>query len=326
MLTRETFIGPWAGVPVAWCNDDSFDEATYRSDIARCCNVGVPGIYTGGTTGEFYAMEFDEWKAITRATIEECQLRGKPAMIGCTSTYSLGAMRRAAFAAECGADAIQLALPYWMEISDESIVPFFAEVAEASGGIPLSVYETTRAKKTLTVDQHRAIKDAVPNFLNIKANANTVGRTTAGCRELSEFVNVFVGENELARLGQFGAIGSCSSLIYWNPHVILSLWQQVVQRNWANADAICLRINQLFRFLDEAFGPKGLTDTALDRMGGTAGEFLQCGLRSRGPYPSATVEDVKILIRWYREHFPDMLASKTLSPKLAPHVRKQFVK
>ena len=216
-LNRETFAGPWAGLPVAWTDDDRFDEATYRLDVAHCCEAGMPGVYTGGTTGEFYAMELDEFKAVGRATVEECHARGKPAMIGCTSTYNLGAARRAAYAAEIGADAIQVALPFWMEIGDAQIVPFFKEVAEASGGLPLSVYETTRAKKALTLDQHRAIKDAVPSYLVVKANVNTVGCTPEGCQSLSEFVNVFVGEDKFARFGRLGAKGGCSSVVYWNP-------------------------------------------------------------------------------------------------------------
>jgi len=43
-LTRETFAGPWAGLPVAWTEHDRFDEETYRADIARCCEAGVPGV------------------------------------------------------------------------------------------------------------------------------------------------------------------------------------------------------------------------------------------------------------------------------------------
>ncbi|MBN2290854.1 MAG: dihydrodipicolinate synthase family protein, partial [Pirellulales bacterium] len=154
MLTRETFIGPWAGLPVAWTDDDRFDEATYRTDVVRCCRAGVPGVYTGGTTGEFYAMEFDEFQAVARATVEECHAHGKPAMIGCSSTYTLGAVRRAAYAAELGADAVQVALPFWMEIDDRDVVPFFKQVADASGGLPLSVYDTARAKKTPSIEQH----------------------------------------------------------------------------------------------------------------------------------------------------------------------------
>ena len=71
MLTHETFIGPWAGLPVAWTEDDQFDEETYRGDVARCCQVGMPGVYTGGTTGEFYAMEYDEFQVVARAAVED---------------------------------------------------------------------------------------------------------------------------------------------------------------------------------------------------------------------------------------------------------------
>lgn len=309
MLTRETFTGPWAGLPVAWTNDDRFDEATYRMDVSRCCVAGMPGVYTAGTTGEFYAMEFDEWKAVTRATVEECHAHGTPAMIGCTSTYNLGAARRAAYAAEIGADAIQVALPFWMEIGDEQLVPFFKEVADAAGGLPLSVYETMRAKKVLTLDQHRAIKDAVPNYLMVKANESTVGCGPEGCRALSEFVNVFVSEEHFGALGRAGAKGACSSLIYWNPPFILSLWQQVEGRDWAHVDATCFQLFRLFEFFSssEGFASRGFTDSAGDRMGAAVGGFLKCSLRVRGPYPSAIPDDVKRLRQWYREHFPEML-------------------
>jgi 4-hydroxy-tetrahydrodipicolinate synthase len=307
MLTRETFIGPWAGLPVAWTDDDRFDEQTYRGDVARCCEVGMPGVYTGGTTGEFYAMEYDEFRAVAWATVEECRARGKPVMIGCSSTYTIGAARRAAYAAEIGADAIQVALPFWMEISDDMIVPFFKQVVTASGGLPFSVYETTRVKRALTVDQHRAIKDALPGYMMVKANAGTVGCTPEGCAALSQFINVFVGEDKWGRLGRIGANGCCSSVVYWNPYVTLPLWRQLQQRDWARVDATCGRINELITFLVATFGPKGFTDTAFDRLGGVASGFLKTSLRSRGPYLSCTPEDVETLRRWYREHFPEML-------------------
>jgi dihydrodipicolinate synthase/N-acetylneuraminate lyase len=228
-------------------------------------------------------------------------------MIGCTSTYTLGAARRAAYAAQIGADAIQVALPYWMEIGCDQIAPFFKEVVRASGGLPLSIYETARAKRTFTVEQHRAIKEAAPCYLMVKANAGTVGCTPEGCRALSEFVNVFVGENRFGQLGPFGAKGSCSSIVYWNPRLILELWRQVEQQDWASVEAGCRRLDELLKFLEARFGPRGFTDTAFDRLGGVAGNFLKTSLRSRGPYPSPTTEDVETLRRWYGEHLPEML-------------------
>jgi dihydrodipicolinate synthase/N-acetylneuraminate lyase len=307
VLTRETLTGPWAGPPVAWTEQDEFDEATYRKDVARCCEAGVPGVYTGGTTGEFYAMEFEEFKAVTRATVEECKVHGVPVMIGCTSTYTLGAARRAAFAAECGADVIQLTLPYWIEMEGSQIVPFFKEVVAAAGGLPMSIYELLRMKRILTLDEHRAMKDAVPNYLMVKATRGTLGATQAGCEALSAFVNVFAGEHQWAELGPYGASGSCSSVVYWNPRFTLDLWEHVEKQEWSRVQAGCQRIQDCFDFQDTAFEGRGFTATAVDRLGGVASGFLKTSLRSRGPYPSINEDDVRIMRDWYRLQFPQML-------------------
>lgn len=278
-------------------------------DVASCCKAGVPGVYTGGTSGEFYAMEIDEFKAVTQATVEECRSYRKPAMIGCTSTYTLGAAKRAAYAAEVGADAIQVALPYWMDIGEAQLVPFFKEVTAACGNLPLSIYETTRAKRVLTLDQHRRIKDAVPCYLMVKANEQTLGCTAEGCRALSEFVNVFVSEHEFGSLGRAGAKGSCSSVVYWNPRVVLAMWQHAERQDWASVDAGCDKISKLFDYLNVAFGNRDFSDTAFDRLGGVASGFLKTGLRSRGPYPAATQADAELLRNWYRANFPEMIVT-----------------
>jgi dihydrodipicolinate synthase/N-acetylneuraminate lyase len=306
-LTRETFVGPWAGLPVAWTEGGEVDEQTYRSDVARCCRAGVPGVYSGGTTGEFYAMELDEFRLIARATVEECHGQGKPAMIGCSSTYTLGAARRAGIAAEVGADAVQAALPFWMEVEDREVVTFFKEASAAAPGLPLSVYETPRAKKKLTFEQHLAIKDAVPDYLMVKATAGTIGTTPDGCRALSAFINVFVSETLWADLGPNGVRGSCSAMVYWNPRVVLALWEKLTAGDWPGLAADLRPVEELLHFLFERYGKKGFTDTAYDRLGGRASGFIKTSLRNRGPYISATEEDVRTLREWYREHFPEML-------------------
>ena len=122
VLTRERLQGMWAGPPVPWTGDDRFAEDAYRRDVAKCCAGGVPGVYTGGSTGEFYAMDLDEFQTVTAATIEVCRESGTPVQIGCTSTYTGGAVRRARFAQRLGADAIQVALPFWFALSDDQVI------------------------------------------------------------------------------------------------------------------------------------------------------------------------------------------------------------
>jgi len=254
-------------------------------------------------------MEFDEFQAVTRATIEECHRLDAPAMIGCTSTYTLGAVRRAAYAAECGADAIQVALPYWMEVPGDCIVPFFKEVSDAAPRLALAIYETRRAKVCLTLEQHQAVKEAVPAYLMVKANEGTLGESPEGCRQLSQFVNVFVAESLFGSLGRCGAKGGCSSVVYWYPAFVLELWRQVEAQNWEAVDAGCATLEKLFAFIFRQWGPRSFTDTGFDRLGGAASGFLDVSLRSRGPYPSAKYGDVEIWQNWVRENLPEILPS-----------------
>ena len=306
-LDQETFVGPWAGLPVAWSEEDTFDEDTFRRDVVRCCEAGIPGVYSGGTSGEFYAMEQEEFRQVTRTMVETCHATDTPAMVGCTSTYTGGAVLRARWAAEIGADAIQVALPFWMEVAEEEVVPFFRDISRATGGRPLSIYDTKRAKKTLTLAQHQAIKEAVPNYLMVKANTGTLGATPEGCEALSSFVNVFVAEHNWAQLGPHGARGCCSAMVYWNPRVVLDLWAKLRNGDWDALQTAAPTLTALSEFLAANFGVRGFTDTAYDRMGGRASGFLTMSLRNRAPYVSASREDVERLRRWYEGNYPDML-------------------
>jgi len=307
MLTRETFVGPWAGLPVAWNEDYSFDEKTYREDVARCCAVGVPGVYTGGTTGEFYAQDFDEFQAITDATLAECKPANIPVMIGCSSTFTLGVIRKARYAREKGADAVQIAVPFWMALQDDEIKRFYGEVADAVPGMIISVYETTRAKRVLPLEVHQWLHQEIPEILMVKSNADTLGHSPEGCAELSKLYNVFVGENSIIDLGPFGAIGSCSSLVYMNPRIIMKMYQHAFRKEW---DEVKIISDQCDRIVTDGIATgvaKGCEDSALDRLLGRSCGFLKTSMRCRGPYTSCDEQDLAYLQNWLRTNLPEFL-------------------
>lgn len=306
MLTRDDLKGPWAGLPVAWDENLEFDEEAYRTDLERACKAGVPGVYTAGTTGEFYAMELDEWKQISRVTVEVCKEHGIPTMLGITSTYTLGAQRRAAFAAEIGADAVQVALPYWMEMDDRQISGFFVDVVSSCPELALTIYETMRTKKVLTLEQHRAVFDETGCYLAVKSNSNTIGSTPEGCRQLSEFVNVWVGEEQWSSLGPCGAIGCASALVYANPRVILHMFDLLEKQSWDELKQWTVMLERLSEGLTP-FAEKGFTDSAYDHLQGLATGFLSMNPRSRGTYVSATEADVRQLREWIAANIPEFL-------------------
>lgn len=141
----------------------------------------------------------------------------------------------------------------------------------------------------------------------VKSNAGTIGASPDGCQALSEIVNVFTGEGLWEKLGPSGASGGCSSMVYWNPEVCLSLWRAVEAADWEAVRQQSQPVSKLFAFLHEEFGARGFTDTAFDRLGGLASGFLGTSMRSRGPYVSVTEGDVEKLRNWYQVNFPEML-------------------
>ena len=306
MLDRNTFVGPWAGLPTAWNDDDTFDELSYRQDVRACCEAGVAGVYTHGSTGEFYAMDIDEWQAVSRACAEECQSMGTPFMLGCTATSTRGVIRRAIEASGLGADAIQIALPFWYQMPDLLVVPFFGDVSAAVPTMAISIYETARCKKTLTLDQHRAIHEAVPNYLMVKSTTGTLGFNEDGCAALSKFVNVFTGEHDWARLGPHGVIGASSSLFYANPRYINQMWKLLRAKRYEQLGPMC---SQLLALDEKALAhlPDTYHDSAYDRLLGLLSGFLRTSMKCRGPYPSTNEVDIEKVKQWCRDNFPEFL-------------------
>jgi dihydrodipicolinate synthase/N-acetylneuraminate lyase len=306
-LTQEELVGPWAALPVAWSTSDEFDENTYRADVARCCTAGVPGVCMGSAIGEFYALDGDEFRAVARATIEECRIHGKPAMVGCTATHTLGVARRVEEAVGLGAGAISVALPFWLPVGDGEVVPFFREVAAAAGEVPIVFEETPLAKKLLTIRLHQEVKDAVPSYSAVHSTADAVGTTPAGCQTLARFVNVLVHEELWSALGPKGAVGSLGMMACWNPRLVIGLWNSLRNSDWIALGTARGRIRSLLKFLEAEFGGKGFGDTAYARMGALATGFLQTGLRNRAPYRSATEKDVESFRRWCANGYPELL-------------------
>ena len=65
-----------------------------------CAGAGAHGVYTHGTTGEFYAQTPEEWRQVARVTVEECRPFGTPTQVGCTALWTaksfagFGSLRR----------------------------------------------------------------------------------------------------------------------------------------------------------------------------------------------------------------------------------------
>ena len=304
-LTPAVLRGMWAGLPVPWTEKDEIDEEALRENVRRICRAGAPGVYTHGTTGEFYAQTAEEWKRVAKATVEECRASGTPTQVGCTALYTGEVIRRVAFAQESGADGVQIAFPFWMEVTDSQAVRFLKEVTTAVPGMPVIIYNTGRSKKPLTADFLKRIVEAGIPVVGCKGARNP--EELQALLAAAPQVKFFVGEPDLAGWWKFGARGCYSSFIYACPRFMLR-YTGLCERVDPEAQTIARGLQQLIADYVVPRYQKGMYDTAFDRIFTTATGFLTGKLLlSRGPYDSPTAKDVEDFRAWCAQKLPQFI-------------------
>jgi len=74
---------------------------------------GVTGLVAAGTTGEGYALDLDERRAVIEAVMAAAAGR-VPVLVGVGGTATREALAQARLALECGADGLMVAAPAYV--------------------------------------------------------------------------------------------------------------------------------------------------------------------------------------------------------------------
>lgn len=310
-LTADTLKGIWAGITMAWNENGRFDETSYVKNTQRMCKAGAHGIYTTGSTGEFYALSFDEFKRMVDIQAELCGRHNMPLQIGCCSDCtwkSLQLLEYAASRPEVG--AAQVAIPYWMELTDRELLQFFKDLRSACPDMPLVHYNIPRAKRFLGAADYLRILDVAPNLIGVKYTfaGSHFGDLQEAIR-LTPGLSYFVGEALLVSCMLMGARGSYSSLIATNPSYVLGMYDKAVAGKWREAIAAQTRLsgflNELVAFVNSR--GEGLIDPVADKGFAVATGCFAGSQRCRPPYIGWSDETVALVRRWIAEHFPEFL-------------------
>ena len=118
--------------------DESVDEAGFESVIERMLSAGVSGIVVGGTTGEYYAMSFEE--RLAQLTLG-AKLVGERATLiaGCTMGASSAAVSLALHARDHGYDAVMLSPPPTSLPTQHELAAYVQLIADRSA-LPVVPY------------------------------------------------------------------------------------------------------------------------------------------------------------------------------------------
>ncbi len=310
-LTADTLYGIWAGVTMAWDEEDNLDLDSYVANTERLCRAGVHGIYTTGSTGEFYALEFEEFRRMVDIQCDLCRRCNKPLQIGCNADDTRDVLRYLEYVAgkpEVG--AAQVTIPYWMRLSDREMLQFFKDLYSACPDLPLVHYNVPRAKRFLTGPDYVRVLEVAPSLIGVKF-------TLAGAHfgELQDALlmtpqlSYFVGENLLASAMMLGARGCYSALVYTNPEFTLTMYDHAANKRWGKAiemQQFAAKFHgEVSRFI-EARG-EDRCDPVSDKGLGVASGCVVGSQRVRAPYLGWSDETVAALRDWLGANYPMFL-------------------
>ena len=310
-LTADALRGIWAGATMTWDGRDRFDEGVYQTNVERLCRSAVHGVYTTGSTGEFYALDFDEFRAMVDIECELCRRYGKPLQIGCCSDNTRETLRYLEYVAgKPEAGAAQVVIPYWMELSDRELLRFFGDLYTACPDMPLVHYNIPRAKRYLTGPDYQRVLDVAPSLIGVKFTF--AGSHFADLQEaliVTPQLSYFVAENLLVSAMMLGARGSYSSLVCTNPEFMLTMYDRAARGQWAEAIRMQTLAVRFFRDSFEFIRARGedMSDPVFDKGLGVASGCVVGSQRTRAPYISWSDETVAALREWMRSHYPMFL-------------------
>lgn len=314
VLTRKTLQGVWCALIVPWTDDDELDAKRWKEEIRSYGGTGASGVYTGGTTGEYYAQDDATFERITEIGCQEAHAVGLPIQIGVTALSTRTVRKRIKVALKAGADALQIALPFWLELKDDEVKRFVREVAAEAGKTPIILYLTMRSKRKATPEFLAELAAENPTFIGTKDTGLDVAALKAVLKAVPDLA-VFGGEDFYDKIPAGGRGGYCS-ISGFNVQKVVELHNLCAAGRLAEAKPLA---DAMHRYLFEALvnplvKEAGLWDSAVDRIQRVAGGGV-VGVRCQSPYRSGTDAHVKGVIDWVKKNTPELLPAHLAGAK-----------
>ncbi len=249
-------VTPFSGGRVA---EDTFAEFV-EWQIAEGSNALVPC----GTTGEVATLTADEHRELIAHTVAVANGR-VPVIAGC-GTYSTAAtIERVRAAADVGADAALVVVPYYNKPSQAGLAAHFLAIADASP-LPIVVYNVpSRTVADISVETLAEIAKHV-RIVAVKDATSNLGRVSAqrlACPQ--SFVQLSGNDDTALGFNAMGGVGCISVTANIAPRLCAEFQSATREGRWGEAIKLQDRLYPLHAalFTDASPAP---TKYALSRV------------------------------------------------------------
>jgi 4-hydroxy-tetrahydrodipicolinate synthase len=249
-------VTPFSGGRVA---EDTFREFV-DWQIAQGSNALVPC----GTTGEVATLDADEHRHVIATAVEVAKSR-VPVIAGAGTYDTAASIERARAAADVGADAVLVVVPYYNKPSQAGLAAHFLAIANASP-LPVVVYNVpSRTVADISVETLADIAKH-PKIVAVKDATGNLGRVSAQRLACGEDFCQLSGNDDMALgFNAMGGVGCVSVTANVAPKLCSDFQKAMREGRWNDALELQDKLYPLHMalFTDASPGP---TKYALSRL------------------------------------------------------------
>jgi len=249
-------VTPFSGGRVA--------EDTFRDFVDWQIAEGSDALVPCGTTGESATLSRDEHREVIAHAVQVANGR-VPIIAGCGSYSTAAAVEFVRAAADVGADAALVVVPYYNKPSQAGLAAHFTAIADASP-LPIVVYNVpSRTVADISVETLKevakhpkivAIKDATGNLARVSAQRLACGE---------DFVQLSGNDDMALGFNAMGGVGCISVTANVAPRLCSDFQKAMREGNWDEAVKLQDRLYPLHAALFSDASP-GPTKYALTRV------------------------------------------------------------
>lgn len=299
--------GNWGTLLIPISENDAIDFKRLEDEIDTLIQMGVSGIYSNGTAGEFYNQTEDEFDHISQLLAQKCNAAGMPFQIGACHVNPIMAKSRVARAAQLQPGAIQVILPDWSAPAMPEVIAYLQVLAETAAPVPLVLYNPPHAKRKLLPEEYGQLKAAGIHLVGCK----TAGGDESWYADMKTYageLSLFVPGHHLATGIQLGAHGAYSNVACLHP-LAAQGWYEMMLTDMPRA----LQIQDTIQaFIKTHILPyildKGFSNQAVDKLLAAIGNWAPVGTRLRWPYKGIDEKEVAPLRTIARNMMPEFFA------------------
>ena len=202
---------------------------------------GIDAIVAAGTTGEASTLSDDEHKEVIRYCVERVAGR-VPVIAGTGSNDTAYAIELTKYAGEVGADAVLLVTPYYNKATQNGLIKFFTDIADASS-VPCILYNVPGRTGCNIAPATVAALAEHPNIVAIKEASGNISQIAQIAHLCGDKMDIYSGNDDqivpVLSLGGKGVISVLSDLM---PAATSKMCHDYLEGNTAAATEAQLRL------------------------------------------------------------------------------------